>query len=156
MRSPNDKCVLPGSIECFGERASPTVRYNRGNRYRSENASLRRFRPCNFAFGSIVSGYASRDHVRCQIREPINITNLTVVRYSVRSQRSSTSLTRRNVRNIAHLHFSNFTRSERDISWRATKKNISGECIWSFYDGARNMDEYFFTEIKGRSSFWQS
>lgn len=39
-------------------------------------------------------------------------------------------------------------RSERDISWRATKKNISGKCIWSFYDGAQNMDEYFFTEIK--------
>lgn len=54
--------------------------------------------------------------------------------------------------NAAHLHFSNFTRSERDISWRATKKNISGKSVHGAFTTTRNMDEYFFTEVKPFSS----
>lgn len=79
---------------------------------------------------------------QCRIRESTNdqFSN-RVYGYTVQSSIASQC-------NTPHLHFSNFTRSERDISWRATKKNISGRSVYGAFTTARNMDEYFFTEVK--------
>lgn len=56
-----------------------------------------------------------------------------------------------------HLHSSNFTRSEKDISWRATKKNISGNSVYGAFTTAHGIWMNAFLLKESRSSFrWRS
>lgn len=169
--SSNDECTLAGSIERF-EGCIATRRVATGNRYRAENSSLRplsRFcirasrprpsesiRPRRTVSALVGPAFTMavfhRGRSVCRIRAG-KTTNLAISRASERTRaraRADISHGRRPAapRRSAHLHFSNFTRSERDISWRATKKNISGRSVYGAFTTARNMDEYFFTEVK--------